>query len=123
MSLYFFPGSMVSDSFEPIRASRAALIQALDTGTKLMRGEIEDWKNGWYGVTLGVSVTGIDRMIGLLTRLRDDPDQHFHVSSDYSGSGGLGDIEVYVAEADATSNMQIVSYALAPGNETTPNGP
>lgn len=114
---------MVSDSFEPSRASRAASIKALDAGKKLMHGEIEDWKNGWYGVTLGVSVAEIDRMIGLLTRLRDDPDQHFHVLSDYSGLGGLGDIEVYVAEADATSNMQIGSYALAPGNETTPKDP
>ncbi|WP_205393378.1 hypothetical protein [Xanthomonas hydrangeae] len=87
-----------------------------------MRGEIENWKNGWYGVNLGLSAAEIDRMIGLLVRLRDDPDQHLHVSSDYSGSGGLGDIEVYVSEADATSNMQIGSPALAAGNETPPIG-
>lgn len=61
-------------------------------------------------------------MIGLPARLRDDPDQHFHVSSDYAGSGGLGDIEVYVSEADATSNMQIGSSAPAPSNETPPIG-
>lgn len=65
-----------------------------------MRGEMENWKNGWYGVTLGLSAAEIDRMIGLFARLGDDPDQHFHVSSDYSGSRGLGDIEVYVSEED-----------------------
>ncbi|CAD1786710.1 hypothetical protein XSP_000352 [Xanthomonas euroxanthea] len=87
-----------------------------------MRGEIDDWNNGWYGITLALSPAEIDCMIGLLTRLRDDPEQHFHISSNYSDAGGLGDIEVYVSEADVASNMHIGSAALAPGSKATPPG-
>ena len=81
-----------------------------------MRGEIENWNNGWYGVSLGLSIAEIDRLIELLTNIRNDPEQHFHISSDYVGSGGLGDIEVSIAEASSISNMSVSSLALAPGD-------
>ena len=87
-----------------------------------MRGDIENWNNGWFGVSLGLSATEIDRLIELLTMIRADPEQHFHISSDYSGSGGLGDIEVYVAEAGGTSNLQLSGLALAPGSELPTTG-
>jgi hypothetical protein len=87
-----------------------------------MHGEIKDWSNGWYGVSLGISVGEIDRLISLLTKLRNDPEQHFHISSDYSGAGGLGDIEVYVAEAGSSSNLQLSGLAMAPGSELPPAG-
>jgi hypothetical protein len=82
-----------------------------------MRGEIEDWKNEWYGIRLGLAVPEIDRLIALLTELRDDPEQHFHISSDYSAGGGLGDIEIYVAEADVPHNLKLSGVALAPSSE------
>lgn len=81
-----------------------------------MRGEIENWNNGWYGVSLGLSITEIDRLIALLTNLRNEPEQHFHISSDYVDSQGLGDIEVYVAESNSVDNMYLVSKALATGD-------
>ena len=56
-----------------------------------MRAEIDDWNNGWYGVSLALSITEIDRLIELLTNISKDPVQHFHISSDYAGSGGVGD--------------------------------
>lgn len=87
-----------------------------------MRGEIQNWNNGWYGVSLGLSVPEIDRLILLLTRIRGGSEQHFHIRSDYSGSGGLGDIEVYVTEASAPNNMQLSGLALAPGSEFPPAG-
>jgi hypothetical protein len=87
-----------------------------------MRGEIKDWNNGWYGVSLGLSVPEIDRLIALLTKIRNDPEQHFHISSDYSGSGGLGDIEIYIAEAGSPSNLKLSGVALAPGSEMPPAG-
>ncbi|BCT93676.1 hypothetical protein LYSHEL_27030 [Lysobacter helvus] len=80
-----------------------------------MRAEIEDWKNGWFGIGLGLSVHDIERLIALLTELRDDPDQHFHLSSDYAGAGGVGDIEIYVQSSDEPSNMHLFGMALAPG--------
>ena len=87
-----------------------------------MRGEIENLNNGWYGVSLGLSVPEIDRLIALLTEIRSDPEQHFHISSDYSGGGGLGGIEIYVAEAGSASNLKLSGVALAPGSELPPAG-
>ena len=87
-----------------------------------MRGEIENWNNGWYGVSLGLSVAEIDRLVSLLTNIRSNPEQHFHISSDRSGAGGLGDIEVYVTEADITSNMRLGGLALAPASEFPTSG-
>jgi hypothetical protein len=81
-----------------------------------MRGEIENWNNGWYGVSLGLSAAEIDRLIALLTNLRNEPEQHFHISIDSVGSEGLGDIEVYVAEPGSLNNMHLGSKALAPGD-------
>jgi len=60
-----------------------------------MQARIEDWKNGWSGVQLGIHASEIDALIRSLIMIRDDPEQHFHLSSDYEGSGGLGDIEVF----------------------------
>jgi hypothetical protein len=82
-----------------------------------MRGEIEDWNNGWFGVSLGLSIAEIDRLIELLTNIRNDPEQHFHISSNYAGSGGLGDIEISVAEAGSINNMSVSGLALAPGDD------
>ena len=82
-----------------------------------MRGKIEDWKSGWYGISLGLSVPEIDRLVVLLTKLRDDSEQHFHISSDCSGNGGLGDIEIYVTEAGVPSNLKLGNVALAPSSD------
>ncbi|KQZ57853.1 hypothetical protein ASD53_09635 [Lysobacter sp. Root559] len=88
-----------------------------------MHAEIESWNNGWHGISLGLTVAEIDRLIALLTKLKSGPDQHFHMSSDYSGSGGIGDIEVYVASAEELSNLQLSGLAIAPGSEFPPAGP
>ncbi len=85
-----------------------------------MRGEIENWNNGWYGVRLELSVAEIDRLIGLLTNIRNAPEQHFHMSSDYAGSGGLGDIEVSVSETNSIGNMSVSGLAMASGDSIPP---
>lgn len=87
-----------------------------------MHGEIENWNNGWFGVSLGLSAAEIERLIALLTKLRDDPDQHFHISSNYVDSGGLGDIEIHVQSSNDTNNMSITGPALAPGNGVPSTG-
>ena len=79
-----------------------------------MHSKLEDWKNGWFGVELGIAPDEIDRLIALLQMLKDEPDQHFHLSSDYKASGGLGDITVYVQSPDETSNMITFGKAIEP---------
>jgi hypothetical protein len=82
-----------------------------------MHAKLEDWKNGWFGVELGLSPDEIDPLIKLLQMLKSEPDQHFHLGSDYSGSGGLGDITFYVQTPDEPNNMVTFGKALAPGSK------
>ena len=43
----------------------------------------EDWKNGWSGISVGIDANEIDPFIDLLNMIKEDPDQHFHISGDY----------------------------------------
>jgi hypothetical protein len=78
-----------------------------------MHSKLEDWKNGWFGVELGIAPDEIDRLIELLEMLKTESDQHFHLSSDYVGSGGVGDITLYVQSPDEPNNMITFGKALA----------
>ena len=81
-----------------------------------MHTELEDWKNGWYGVQLGITAEEIDVLIERLRMLKEEPDQHFHLTSTYKDGGGVGDITVYVQETLKPNNMEDVGgKALAPG--------
>ena len=79
-----------------------------------MNAALEDWKNGWSGLRLALSAAEIDHLIELLVELKADPSQHFHVSSDYRDSGGLGDIEISVLSPSEPHNMRLSSLALYP---------
>ena len=80
-----------------------------------MHSKLTDWKNGWFGVELGIAKNEIDVIIERLKMLKEEPDQHFHVSSDYKAQGGLGDITIYVQAPDEHNNMETLGKALAPG--------
>jgi len=80
-----------------------------------MHSKLQDWKNGWFGVELGLKKEEIPRVIALLQMIEEDSDQHFHLSSDYKGSGGLGDIMIYVQPPEGISNMESIGKALASG--------
>ncbi|PPT35785.1 hypothetical protein XarbCFBP8132_19760 [Xanthomonas arboricola] len=56
-------------------------------------------------------------MIGLLQDLQQDPEQHFHISSDYSAESGLGDIEISIATDSEQHNMSLSRLALAPSTD------
>jgi hypothetical protein len=47
-----------------------------------MHTKLEDWKNGWFGVELGIALDEIDSLISQLSMLKTDHDQHFHIGSD-----------------------------------------
>jgi hypothetical protein len=86
-------------------------------GVTIMRAILEDWKNGWCGVELGLLKEDIDPLIELLKMLKQDPDQHFHLTSDYKGPGGLGDLTICIQGDDEQSNMESMGKALSPGEE------
>lgn len=81
-----------------------------------MHTQLADWKNGWFGVELGLALPEIDVLIQRLQMLKAEPDQHFHLSSTYQGSGGLGDILIYVQDDSEPNNMEAIgSKALRSG--------
>ncbi len=80
-----------------------------------MHVQIEDWKNGWSGISMGIDPDEVDRFIDLLKLIKEDSDQHFHISSDYKGVGGVGDIEIFIRSKSEEHNMTLSSHALAPG--------
>ena len=75
----------------------------------------EDWKNGWSGIRIGIDLNEIDRLIESLNSIKNDPDQHFHISSDYKGTGGVGDIEISLRNPKQPHNMTLSGRALSPG--------
>ena len=82
-----------------------------------MHVEVEDWKNGWCGLRVGIDPSEIDRLIELLVMIKNDPEQHFHSSSDYRGAGGVGDIEFSIRGESESHNMSLSGRARAPGEE------
>lgn len=74
---------------------------------------IENYKTGWYGISIGIGPNEIDLLINQLTRLKKDPDQHFHITSNYEEEGGIGDIEFYIQDEEK-SNMAITGTAISP---------
>jgi hypothetical protein len=80
-----------------------------------MHVKIEDWKNGWSGINVGIDPDEIDQFIVLLKMIKEDPDQHFHIFSDYKGTGGIGDIEVFIRSENEKHNMNLSDRALTAG--------
>lgn len=84
-----------------------------------MNVTLDDWKNGWFGVELGLAPEEIDALVAHLLKLKADSDQHFHITSKHDGPGGIGSIEVFVDPAAFPGNMRLSSMALAPGEDTS----
>ncbi len=82
-----------------------------------MHVECEDWKNSWCGITVSIDPAEIDHLIELLQMLKASPDQHSHISSDYKGTGGVGDIEISIRGENQQHNMHLSSRALIPGED------
>lgn len=74
--------------------------------------ELEDFKTGWYGIGIGLREKEIDILIEQLIRLKADKKQHFHISSEFEGDGGVGDMEFYIHE-DEKDNMYITDFAIS----------
>ena len=71
-----------------------------------MKADIRDFEPGWYGLTLGLKSEEIDRLILTLQDLKARK-AHFHFRSDFSGPGGIGDIEFYFQDDDQSGNLEL----------------
>lgn len=56
---------------------------------------IENIGNGMNNIDLGVRIDGMVQLIDELQRLEGNPDQHFHISSNFAGACRIGKITFY----------------------------
>lgn len=80
-----------------------------------MRASLEDWNNGWTEVEVSLSASDIDRLIALLQMIKADPDQHFHATSDFVGTGGIGQITFQIQQPDEADNLSLGGRAMGEG--------
>jgi hypothetical protein len=73
-----------------------------------MIGEIEDFKTGWYGMSLRFSPDEIDRLILLLGKLKEGKSNHFHLfnSNNFANCSGIADVELSMKGDDEIDNMR-----------------
>jgi len=71
-----------------------------------MQSKLEDFKTGWFGIQLGISDAEIPVLIERLLELQRNH-SHFHLRSDFVGTGGVGDVEIYWTEGAAPQNIKI----------------
>ena len=74
-----------------------------------MNIDIKDLGTGWFDVGVGLTSSDIQLLIERLQKLQQGSStfDHFHFRSDFAGSGGVADLEIYRAEDDAPKNMHI----------------
>lgn len=81
-----------------------------------MRIELDDLKNGWYEMFIGVTENDIDQIINMLTLLKKEHDQHFHILNKYEEEPGICDIEIYYQDGEEEDNMMISGPPITPNN-------
>lgn len=80
-----------------------------------MRADIENFKTGWYGITIGMKTQQIDCLIAALEKMKSTQ-SHFHLRSDFEGSGGVGDIEFCWMPDKTIDNMDLDDSPVVPPN-------
>lgn len=71
-----------------------------------MNVQVEDFKTGWFGITIGLKKKDIDQMIKCLKRLQSTKD-HFHFRSTGKTEKGVSDVEFFWADDNSSDNMEI----------------
>lgn len=80
-----------------------------------MHASLEDWNNGWTEVQVSLSAADIDRLTALLQMIKADPDQHFHATSNFVGTGGIGQITFQIQQPDEADNLSLGGRAMGEG--------
>ncbi len=57
----------------------------------------------------------IGRFIELLQMIVREPNRHFHFSSEWKGTGGVGNIEFSIRSTEQEHNMHLTSRSYLPG--------
>jgi hypothetical protein len=73
-----------------------------------MKVHLEDFKNSWYEISLGVKKDEIDNLIERLHDLKRCNIDHFHVTNNFEGEGGIGDIEIYLQDDKEKDNIKLI---------------
>jgi hypothetical protein len=81
-----------------------------------MKLTLDQAQAGWYEVSIGLSSEEVARLIALLVRIRDDPDQHFHLSHQDGSHGGPGQVTFYSSSPEDEPNGVLLGEALVPGD-------
>ncbi len=76
-----------------------------------MHSKVENFKNGWVGIELGIRKNEIDKLIIALKELRNN-DKHFHIRSDFQDLEGVSDIEIYIQDEKSKNNMELDSDSI-----------
>jgi hypothetical protein len=80
-----------------------------------MRASLEDWNNGWTEVEVGLSASDIDSLVSLLQMIKAKPDQHFHATSNFVGTGGIGQITFQIQQPNESGNLSLSGRAMGKG--------
>lgn len=81
-----------------------------------MRLTLDQTHSGWYELSIGVSAEEVDRLIALLAKIRDDPEQHFHLSHEDDRHGGPGRVTFHASSHEDEPNGILLGEALLPGD-------
>jgi hypothetical protein len=74
-----------------------------------MNVDIKELRTGWFDVGIGLTSSEIRLLIERLQRLQEQRENfdHFHFRNAFKEAGGVADIEIYRADENTPSNMQI----------------
>ena len=75
--------------------------------------ETEDYKTGWFGINISIRRHEKDVLIERLKQLKNNENQHFHLTSDFTDDGGVGDIGFNISD-EGKDNMTISGFAIPP---------
>ena len=81
-----------------------------------MRVQVEDIGDGMINIDLGLRPDEIDKLIRDLQMLKENPDQHFHVSSNFDGACPIGEFTFYNKEPDEPDDIHLTGRAYSPGD-------
>jgi hypothetical protein len=72
-----------------------------------MKSDLREFKTGWYGVSLAFRADEIVDLIEALNSLKSGKIGHFHFRSDFSGIGGIADIEISLSGSDEKGDLKL----------------